>query len=193
MILNIYVYKGSKHSLIGPWVVAGYLNKINSNTFEELIPHKKSLFKQRSSLKKYDSILLNNLNICFIDSIDINTSEELAIFKAINKIKAYAISQSIDERDSLKVNIIKQPVYWYERLTVLCAVFYRQQYLLRISTNKINFYLLEHNLESHINLLLTYKYLPPIYILNKCMCLFKDVYPKPNWWTNEIKHSKKHK
>lgn len=191
MILNIYVYKGSKQSLIGPWIVAGYLNKFTAESFEIEIPHKKSLFKYRSSLKKYSNILQNNLNIYFISSSDINTSEELSIFKAIKKIKAYASSQSIEAEDLLQINIIEEPIYWYERLTVLCAVFYRQQYLLRMSSEKINYYLLEHNLESHINLLLTYKYLPPVYILNKCIYLFKNIYPKPNWWTNEINHSKK--
>ena len=62
----------------------------------------------------------------------------------------------------------------------------RHQYILRLSQKNINYFLLENNLDAHINLLIKYKYLPPIYIQDKCLNLFKNIYPKPTWWINEI-------
>lgn len=190
MILNLYVWKGSKQSLIGPWVVAGFFIDNVSLIKEEEVPHKNSLFKARKSLSKYNNIVKNNLNIITIPSSLINTDGEWAIYKAMNKIKAYAYSKSIEKNVKLKINIFSNPTIWYERLTVLYAVFIRQHYLIKISEQSINYFSLENNLEAHVDLLIKYKYLPPIYIQNKCLNLFKDVYPKPIWWINEINLSK---
>lgn len=186
MILNLYVWKGSKQSLIGPWIVAGFLVEDVYLIKENEVPHKNSLFKSRKSLNKYNEIVKNNLNIVSIPSSLINTEGEYAIFKAFNKIKSYAYSRAIEKKLKLKINIFTTPTSWYERLTILYAVFIRHQYILRLSQKNINYFLLENNLDAHINLLIKYKYLPPIYIQDKCLNLFKNIYPKPTWWINEI-------
>lgn len=186
MILNLYVWKGSKQSLIGPWIVTGFLVEDFYLLKENEVPHKKSLFKSRKSLNKYNEIVQNNLNIVSIPSSLINTEGEYAIFKAFNKIKAYAYSKAIEKKLKLKINIFTTPTSWYERLTILYAVFIRHQYILRLSQKDINYFLLENNLDAHINLLIKYKYLPPIYIQDKCLNLFKNIYPKPTWWINEV-------
>jgi hypothetical protein len=190
MLLNIFTYKGPSYSLLGPWVTCGYL--VNNNDFnkelESFIPSSRYLFSYRKDLIKYESLLLNSsINIKTINSYDINTLGDLAIYNSYKQIRASAYSV-LKEEDSLVVNYInvKNRLFWYERLCIIYAVFIRHQYLQKLSKSRPNLFNLDSNLDAHLDLLSTYKYLPPIYIIDKCLVRFSDIHPKPFWFKREI-------
>ena len=192
MILNIYVYKGAQTSLVGPWIVAGFLVNQSIESKESLVPHKKSLFKYRKTLNNFNYLFENNLNIVSIPSWKINMDGDFAIREAIIRLKAFSNALALEKKDTLTINVIKDANLWYERLTIIGAVFFRNEYLLRLSQNKINYFILEHKLNEHLELITRYKYLPPIYILDKCIYYSQNIYPKPTWWVNEFNHLKKY-
>lgn len=192
MILTIYVYKGAQTTLVGPWIVAGFLINDKKEQKESSAPHKKSIFKYRKTLDNFNYLFGNNLNIVSIPSWKINIEGDYAIKEAILKLKAFSKAKALEKQDTLIINVITNANLWYERLTIIAAVFFRNEYLLRLSQNKINYFILEHKLNEHLELITNYKYLPPIYILDKCIYYSQNIYPKPAWWVNEFNHLKKY-
>jgi hypothetical protein len=190
MLLNIFTYKGPANSLLSPWISCGYSIdlKHTSQNLEKLIPGSRYLFSYRKNLDKFEDLLLGaSINIRTIDSYAINTLGDLAVYNSHKQLKAGAYS-ILREDDILMVNYINinNTLLWYERLCIIYSVFIRHQYLQRTSNKKINLFNLDHNLNAHLNLLETYKYLPPYYIVDKCLNNFSNVQPKPFWFKREI-------
>lgn len=182
MILNLYTYKGSYNSLIGPWITVAYLCDENDN-FEKLVPSTKNIYVKRKHLSKFNVCSKYKLDIRFTSATDINILGDYSIFN----IEKTLITQAKSiYTSSLKINKVKAPFYWYERLAVIYAVTYRNYYLDRVSTN-YNFSSLDSNYEAHLNLLCSYKYLPYNYIWNNCMKAVEFIYPKPYWYKKELK------
>lgn len=182
MILNVYTYKGSKDSLVGPWVTVGYLvdESVKCNC---KIPTVKNIYKKRESINEFDDLLKGNIDLKTIVTSKINTdgdySKYVSEHKVISNLKAYCIEDPV-------INIITSPNFWYERLTVLVAVFFRTEYLKRNSRTDYNLLDLENNLQDHLEILMRYRYLPPNYLWDKTMEAFKNIEPKPKWWFNEL-------
>ena len=185
MILNFYTYKGSKETLVGPWICGSYiLYEIpNDKDYEKFIINKKHLYYKRKSLSKYDRLLRGNINIKYISAAQINNLGELNIYKFKQKVTTLYKLEALEKNEELVINNIKNPNIWYERLLVLTCVFYRRNYLERISYN-IDYENIK--IEDHMKIISNYKLLPPEYLWDKTINLFKDIYPKPSWYRQEI-------
>ncbi len=184
MKLNIYTYKGPSTSLINLWVTCGFLTSLNYCNIN--IPKGKYLYSYKKNLDKYKDVF--NSNSIFVKTIkysNINYLGELASYNAEQQIKAQAKS-FMELKEPFDINIFEEPLNWDERLCVIYSVFIRDQYLHKISTNSVNYYKLDINLNTHLNLIKNYKYLPPFYNVDKCLYYFRNVYPKPKWFNNEI-------
>ena len=181
MIINLYTYKGSKQSLIGPWVTAGYLLD-HDKDFSHRIPYVKDIFKKRKSITKFDDILKDKLFIVTSEAEDINTDGDLCAYYAESKI----IRSARAYEPSITINRISNPKLWYEKLTVIAAVFYRTEKLRRRSIDQ-DLLSLETDTDRHLELLLSYRHLPPYYLWDKTIELVKNINPKPRWWHSEIK------
>jgi len=181
LIANIYTYRGSKQSLVAPWVTAGYLLTDETLDCEHRIPHVKHMYNKRKSINKFDDLLTGYLDIRTSLAHEVNSDGEYCIRKAedsvIRGFRAYG---------SLTINRITKPTLWYERLTVIAAVFYRTEYLRRNSRRGYDLLELEHNLDKHIKLLQSYEYLPPYYLWDKTMGVVQNIEPKPQWWHTEL-------
>lgn len=182
MIINIYTYKGPRKSLIGPWVTTGYLLN-HDKDLSNRIPHVKDIFKKRRSINKFDDILKDKLFIVTSEAEDINTDGELCTYNAEAKIIRSARAYG---EESLAVNKISNPKLWYEKLTVITSVFYRTEKLRRRSIDR-DLLSLDNNFEEHLEVLLTYRYLPPYYLWDRTMEAVENINPKPRWWYSEIK------
>lgn len=189
MLLNLYTVKGNKHSLMGPWIAVGYLinEKDAYNTkLETFIPKPPHIHSHRKNLLKFNYLFkFNNTFVVSISSHEINVKGEYAVNLAYKKIKAQAKS-FINSEEFLIINNIDTPLKWYERLCCLYGTFIRDQYLLRLNDNIIDYVLLDKNLEDHLNIISQYKYLPGKYLLDKTLRHFVNIEPKPFWFKNEI-------
>jgi len=182
MIANIYTYKGSNQTLVGPWVTAGYLLNDESLDYENIVPHLKHIYKKRKDINKFDYILKGYLDIKTTFAYEINFDGDYCVVLAQKEMARRLRSHG----NNITINIIQKPKLWYERLTVLAAVFYRTEYLRRRSENGYDLLQLENDLESHLELLMTYRHLPPSYIWDKSMDAVENIEPKPRWWDSEI-------
>lgn len=184
MILNIYTYKGPKKSLIGPWISASYLVEDTDSNKESRVPNLKHMFERKDNLDRYQDLLANKLDIRVINSCEINMNGDYALRESHDQM----IRRSFWRDRKFDVNIINKPTAWYERLTVICAVFYRTEYLRRMSRPNCDLLFLDSNFDTHLNELIRYKHLPPMYIWDKTMEAIKNVQPKPRWWFSEINY-----
>lgn len=182
MIINLYTYRGGSNSLIGPWITAGFLLDHNEN-LSHRIPNAAYIFNKRKSINKFDDILKNKLNIVSIEATDININGNLCIYKAESKLISFARAEC---EGPLIINKISNPKLWYERLTIIAAVFYRTEKLRRRSID-IDLLHLDNNLEEHLEIIYSYRHLPPFYLWDKTIDIFKNINPKPRWWHSEIK------
>lgn len=182
MKLNLYTYKGSKKSLIAPWVTVGYLVKDETLNYESIVPDIKHIYYKRKSIKKFDNLLKGYINIKTNLAHDINYDGDYCIKKAED-----LIIRSFRIHGKLTINKIRNPKVWDERLTVIISVFYRTEYLKRNSRKEYDLLELDSNLEKHLELLQSYKYLPPYYLWDKTMGMVENMENKPQWWYQEIK------
>lgn len=188
MKLNIHSYKGPFNSLLGPWVTVGYITPTIKNIDEcdKIVPKNPYLFKYRSNVNKFNSLLANqSITVKTSSSEIINDIGELCLYYNSKQIIAGAKSL-LEEDEILDVNYIKKANNWDERLCVIYSVFIRHQYLKRYSNKNTNYLNLDYDIDRHIDVLKRYKYLPSYYIVDKCLRLFEDVKPKPNWYLKEI-------
>lgn len=182
MIINLYTYKGAKNSLIGPWITAGFLLD-HEEDLSHCIPNLKDIFNKRNSINRFDDILKDKLNIVTSEATDINVNGDLCIHKAEGKLISFARAEC---DGPLTINKISRPVLWYEKLTVIAAVFYRTEKLRRRSID-VDLLHLDNNLKEHLEVIYSYRHLPPFYLWDRTIDIFKNINPKPRWWHSEIK------
>jgi len=194
MKLNLYTFKGPSSALIGPWITVGFLHnfyKLNKEIIPSVLldPAPFNFNEIPSNLSEYDYLLKTRFSMISIPATTINSKGSYSILEAESKIMSYYKSVSLTKHRPLKINKITIPETWDEKLTVLCACFYRKQYLIRRSNHyihKVNYIELEKNINAHKDLICTFKFLPSNYILSNCISLCKNIEPKPAWFLREL-------
>lgn len=183
-VLNIYTYKGPTTSLVGPWITCSYFTEDIYQDVEVSIPSVKHMFDRRDDISKFGDLLKDNFDVNTIYAHEINHQGAYCCRES----QDYMIRRARWRGRKFDVNIISKPKAWYERLTVIAAVFYRYEYLKRMSRPNYNLLELDTDLNLHINTLISYKHLPPMYLWDKTMEAIKNVEPKPLWWFSEINY-----
>lgn len=183
MILNIYTYKGPKNSLIGPWVSIGLLIESNAD-YENCVPNSKNIYNFRKSISKFDFLLTHKVDIRFSFTSDINVYGDYSILKAERSL--IGVAKSLAYPNLITINKITKPTLWYERLCVIYSVYYRNEYIKRLS-NEIDYLSLDKDFLLHVEFISKLKYLPPLYIWDRCIKATELIYPKPYWYKKELK------
>jgi hypothetical protein len=187
LILNIYTSKGFNSSLVGPWICCGYI--INEESKDDEVALKTLMPDLYYPIKNINKIkfLINkdNISIVSIPSEEINFLGNYCVQAAYKKLIAFATSY-LEQGENLIINKIEVPSTWYEKVTASYAIFIRNHYLLRMSLEGISYLSLETKIELHMEKMLRFKHLPPKYLLDKSINLFRNVYPRPSWFTKEI-------
>lgn len=185
MLVNTYVYKGPHNSLIAPCVLGAI--KVPNEDYEDLVPSVSRLYDKRKSLKKFADVVGKlDLHIATIDAPDINSFGSKAIQNKLDRMTLKYHAQAMDLRDVCYIKQVKTPKLWNERLLVILTVYYRNVFLESISDGDAPLVELEADYERHIEVMKTYKHLPPMYHWERSMAAFKDIEPKPLWYQREM-------
>jgi hypothetical protein len=180
MILNVYVYKGPIHSVIEPWVVLGFITEKDSGK-EKDVPCSKKIYKHRKSIDKFSFLIERRLYVKYIDAFTINTVADYSVYVEVKKLITWG--RTLDS--NVEINIVSNPILWYERLTVLLSVYYRRIFISRKSY-EVDLNRLDRDWDKHLDVICRYKYLPPMYIWSKTIESVEFIYPKPSWYQKEI-------
>lgn len=199
MFIYTYTAKGPKNTLIAHYitgVIKVYDYDFNNLEYEQLVPHFESSVKP---IKNIDNLIyLSNkveFNFRSINCHRVNNEGNLAIKNALDRM---ILKYKIEALDNKEKYFIKEVVVkkldggnkWPERLLMVLANYYRQEYLINMSGSNYDLLDLEKNYDLHLDTLVNYTWLPPLYKWEKTMQVFKTVYPRPIWYEQELKKIK---
>lgn len=185
MLVNTYVYKGPHNSLLAPCILGAI--QVPNKDYEDLVPSVSRIYDRRKSLKKFNNIMGKlDLHIATVDAPDINSFGDSAAQKKIDRMTLKFHAQAVDSRDVCYIKRVKTPKLWHERLLVILTVYYRNKFLESLSNDTAPLVELDADYERHIEVMKTYKHLPPLYHWEKSMAAFKDIEPKPLWYQREL-------
>ena len=184
-----YVYRGPKQSLFARYGAALFVtNEVNETKYESQVPGVGHLFDRQVNI----SLTTDPISHLFTREIDynqLNSVGELAIKRTEKYLYSYGLAHAIAHGENLYIKTVTKPGPWYERLAVYAAIETRRSYMNSLSTQwGIDLYDLERNPKAQIQYLSRLRLLPPEVDWMKVMDTFRTVYPKPQWWYQELRY-----
>jgi len=185
MLINTYVYKGPHNSLLAPCVIG--ILKVPDADYENRIPGISTIYQKRNNLNEFSDIIVNlNYGMSTLTGMEINSKGDMIIKDRINRLTLKYYAEAVTNKDVCFIKQLKSPRLWHERLLVMMTVMYRHVMLKSQSSNDIDLLELDCNYKKHLQVIANYKFLPPIYNWEKTMATFKNVFPRPLWYTKEL-------